>query len=553
VLALGVVAFGIGIVCGASGDDPAKDVATKFARAWTRGDFTAMYAQLTPEQQKKLSLESFTGAYHDSVQMATGQRLVAGNPKKVDGKWELPVFVQTRSFGPVRGTVTLPMTGGDAPHVEWSRSLTFPGLTKGVSLTRETELPQRADLLARDGSPLTKGTERAGSLGAVSAEIVGQLGPIPTGQKAKYAQLGYPDDAQVGTTGLERALETQLVGTPGGKLLAGTKVLATAAPKPAKAVRTTIDRAIEQAAIDALGQSGYLGGVAAIKPSTGEILALAGVAYSTLQPPGSTFKIITATGALNAGIVKLTDQFPYETAATLSGVQLSNANGESCGGSLVESFAESCNSVFAPLGAKLGPQKLYDQAVAFGFNRDPGIPGAQVSTIDPPDQLGDDLNVGSSAIGQGDVQATPLQMGWVASAIANRGKLPRLTLDFAVGKRRTPTTDVSSKKVALEVQQMMEAVVTSGTGTAAAVPGVKVAGKTGTAELRDTTPCDAENADPQTCSDGGPNPENTDAWFAAYAPTSVPKIAVGVMLISAGAGGDTAAPIAQQVLAAGTK
>ena len=100
--------------------------------------------------------------------------------------------------------------------------------------------------------------------------------------------------------------------------------------------------------------AGRYAGIATMDPRTGELLALAGVAFSALQPPGSTMKIITATGALEAGIVKLSDTFPVLTGAPVDGVTVSNANGESCGGTFVQAFADSCNSVFAPLGAKLG-------------------------------------------------------------------------------------------------------------------------------------------------------------------------------------------------------
>lgn len=547
VAALAVIAFGIGVVCGADGNDPAQAAVSRYAKAWTKGDFAAMYAAVDEKTRRAMSVTAFADAYRQAAATATTRRLVAGDPKHTDAGWAIPVYAQTRSFGAVRNTVIVKTKGEDKPSIAWHPNLTFPGVRDGEKLTRQTELPPRANLLARDNSPLTADGQRGGTLGAVSAEIVGQLGPIPSDQKSEYEQMGYPADATVGTSGLERALEEQLVGIPGGRLIAGGRVIGSARPTPAKPVRTTIDPKIEQSAITALGGTGFQGGVAVIKPNTGELLALAGLAYSTLQPPGSTFKIVTVTGSLTAGVVKPSDSFPVESYHLLSGVKLNNANGEECGGTLEQTFAESCNSVFGPIGAKLGPQKLYETAELFGFNRDPGIPGAQTSTIPPPAELGDDLNVGSAAIGQGEVQATPLQMAWVSSAIANRGKLPRLTLDYDKGQKTAPTTPVASRKVALQVQSLMEAVVRYGTGMAAQVPGVSVAGKTGTAELRTTHPCDAPDADPDNCSDA-PSSENTDAWFTAYAPTSKPTVAVGVMLISAGAGGDNAAPVAQQVL-----
>ena len=274
-----------------------------------------------------------------------------------------------------------------------------------------------------------------------------------------------------------------------------------------------------------------------VRPRDGSVLALAGLAVSAPQPPGSTFKIITLSGALAAGIAKPSDSFPVRSSATLSGVQLRNASNEQCGGSLTTSFADSCNSVFAPLGAKLGAKRLVRTAEAFGFNTTPKVPAAKPSTIPQPEQLKDDLAVGASAIGQNRDLATPLGMAVVGATIAMGGRHPRPRI---VRSEKVLRKRAVSAKVAAQVRAMMLAVVSGGTGTAAAVPGVQVAGKTGTAELRPTA-------------GGPPDPKNTDAWFVAFAPAYAPKVAVAVMLVGAGAGGKAAAPIARQVLQAALK
>jgi cell division protein FtsI/penicillin-binding protein 2 len=313
-------------------------------------------------------------------------------------------------------------------------------------------------------------------------------------------------------------------------------VLASTQPVAGQNVTTTIDPAIERAAIAAM--AGRYAGIAAMNPRTGALLALAGVAFSALQPPGSTMKIITATGALEARIVKLTDTFPIQTSATLDGYTLQNANGEACGGTFLNAFAVSCNSVFAPLGAKLGGEKLVDIAQRFGFNQPPNIPGAAESVIPPASQIGDDLAVGSSAIGQGKVLATALEMTDVGATIAMGGKRPIPTL---LAHQRPHFVHVTSRHVAHLVQEMMIAVVRFGTGTAAAIPGVTVAGKTGTAELRDTTNPNDPNAG---------SAQNTDAWFVGYAPVGHPRVVVGALFPQQGAGGATAAPAVHDVLLA---
>jgi cell division protein FtsI/penicillin-binding protein 2 len=477
--------------------------------------------------------------------------------------------VETRLWGTLKevlGMSVSDLSGG--PHVSWAHSLLFPGLRDGESLSRRTTLPPRAALLARDGSTLADGPASAAGarespLGTAAAGVVGELGPVPSSQVRELEAKGVPANAIVGTSGLELALDNQLRGTPGGQLLAGERVLASVVPKPSPAVHTTISPTVQRVAAEALGEQ--LGGIVAMDPESGQILAVAGIGIDDLQPPGSTFKMVTLTAALEAKVASEKSVFPYATSATLDGVKLENANGESCGGSLALAFAVSCNSVFAPLGVKVGATRLVATAERFGFNHPSGLPGAIESTLPEATQIQGELDVGSTSIGQGEVQASALQMLTVAATIADGGRRPAPT--FETG-HSTPVR-VMSAATARMVRRLMIGVVREGTGTSAAIPGVVVAGKTGTAELgvpacpdksehgsESTESSSGEEAEEQgdnDCSSGSSDPQNTDAWFASFAPALHPRIAVGVLLVKDGAGGETAAPVAKQVLETGLR
>ena len=546
-LVAAVVAFAAGVAVGRGGEDPRRTTAQAFADAWSRGDYVSMRALLTPEDRDRIPQRRFSNAYRGAARISTLASVTAGRAGEPaeDGSVRVPVSLRTRLFGTLDGTLVLPMAEqADGATVDWASQLVHPGLRPGEKLSRTTRLPPRAAIEARDGTPLAEGEERLSELGALASEIAGRVGPAPPERAAELERRGVPKGAPVGITGLEREFDAELAGTPGGELRAGRRVIASVEPKRGSAVRTTIDPDVQRAAVEAL--AGRFGGVAVMRPRDGEVLALAGIAYSAPQPPGSVFKIITLAGALEAGIAKRSGSYPVQTAAVLEGVELENANGESCGGSLQTSFAHSCNSVFAPMGAELGAERLVATAEKFGFNEDPGLAGAMRSTIPAAGEIGDDLAVGSTAIGQGKVLATPLEMVGVAAAVAEGGLRVRPTLRKGASPERTRAV---SAPVARTIGKFMRAVVTSGTGVSAAIPGVQVAGKTGTAELRDTTNDDPDPADPNA-----PPPDDTtdtNAWFAAYAPARKPRVAVAVMLVGQGAGGDTAAPVARQVLIAG--
>ena len=537
--ALALTALVAGLVVGSFAESEGDRSARDFARAWARADYSAMHELLSDGARDRYPQRSFRAAYENALSVATATAVSVGRPGgERNGSARVPVTVRTRVFGTVRGDVVLPIPG---EAVEWEPHLVFPGLEEGVTLTRRAEAPERASILSSDGKVLAedrRGT-RSSPLGEVGSSIAGTVAESDdqADRKALYAR-GFAGDTPIGRTGLERALQRKLEGTPGGTLRAGTRILASSEPVKAKAVRSTIDTRIQQAAVTAL--AGRLGGIAAIDTRTGQVRALAGIAFSAPQPPGSVFKIVTTAAALEERKVKLSDEFPVESRALIDGVTLENANGELCGGTFAQSFAHSCNSVFAPLGVKVGAKKLVETAERFGWNTKTTLPGEKASTLPSAGDIVSPLEIGSTAIGQFKVLATPLLMASVAQTIGNDGVRLAPSLEPGV---RSERERVLSPKIASTIEDLMIGVVGFGTGTAAAIPGVKVAGKTGTAELEDTRGPGVDEEAPD-------DPMNTDAWFTSFAPAGKPKIAVAALFVRNGSGGAVAAPAAKTVLVA---
>jgi len=355
-------------------------------------------------------------------------------------------------------------------------------------------------------------------------------------------------------------------------------------PKRGATVITTIDAKLQQVARRALGS--LPGGVVAMDPRTGEILALvANPSYDPnplashdpsavrqarrallrvagkpllsrasqeLFPPGSTFKLVTASAALENGM-KPSTSFPNPPALTLpnSTSVLHNFGGEHCLGgaprlTLAQALTVSCNVVFGEIGLRLGAAKLVAQAQKYGFDQQVPfeLPFAEGSIPPVSGFAGARSFVATSAIGQQDVLANPLQMALVGAAIANGGveMEPHVVkevrdADGRLVKEIKPSVfgRPISARTSAELTAMMESVVNAGTGTAAQIPGIQVAGKTGTAE----TPS------------GKPH-----AWFVSFAPAQNPKIVVAVVVLNGGdlgsdaTGGAVAAPIARAVIEA---
>jgi cell division protein FtsI/penicillin-binding protein 2 len=554
--AVALVSFIVGAATGAPGS-PEKEAAERFTGAWAREDLGAMYRELNPASRRAISINDFALAYREARETATLRSLDPGAPRdahSVGGATfvAVPIEASTVAFGPVEAELELPYAEGG---IVWDASLVFPGLRRDEHLESEVELAPRAPILAADGSALAEGPAEAREhpLGSAAIDVTGEVGLAEADDLEALARQGFSAQTPVGVSGLERAFNQRLAGAPGGSLLAvpdvggSARLLAGADPRPGAALKTTIDPDLQLSAVSAL--AGRSGGVAVLDARSGDVRALAGQAFSAPQPPGSTFKMITTTAALQKGVVSLDDEFEITNGVNVGGRFIENANGEYCGGTFPQAFAESCNADFAPLGPQIGNDELVATAERFGFNSPPSLYASRiVRAVDPPEpsipeQIGTELDLGVSAIGQGQVLATPLEMASVAQTIANGGV--RMPTSIVAAPKLRPEAEpvrVMSSEVAGQLTDLMIGVVTSGTGTAGAIAEAQVAGKTGTAELG-----------PEPGQEDSPHPvQIKDAWFAAFAPAKGAKLAVAVMLIDAGAaGGEVAAPAAAQVLSTG--
>ena len=559
IAAIAIAAFSAGMVC-AAGSTPETEAADRFASSLARQDFGSMHEELNPASQRRYSPEELRNAYLEAQETTTLRSIDPGEAEgteSVDGgdAVTVPVRASTVSFGRFEARLTLPFADGG---IEWGPHLVFPGLRPGERLDSEIELGHRAEIRARDGTPLATGPPKARSspLGSAAIDISGLVGEPEPSELPELARQGYPPGTPVGVSGLERAFNRRLAGRSGGLLIAesaqgGERVLAQGEPRPGNPVMTSIDRDLQLAAV--AGLAGRSGGVAVLDTRTGAVRALAGSAFSAPQPPGSTFKIVTTTAALEQDVVELDDQFPVTDGINVGGRFIANANDELCGGSFAASFAASCNAVFAPLGPEIGEEDLVDTAERYGFNSVPTLyDEAATAATDPPsptipEDVGSDLDLGVTAIGQGQVLATPLQMASVAQTVANRGtRMPTPIVSARGLQSDAEPQRVTSPQIAAQLRELMIGVVAGGTGSAAALPGgIQVAGKTGTAELgpKPNAPEPPPGEDPE---------QILDAWFAAFAPAQKPRLAVSVLLIDAEAdGGVVAAPVARDVLAAG--
>lgn len=383
-------------------------------------------------------------------------------------------------------------------------------------------------------------------------------------------------------TGIEGALNRYLSGSSSDQFFEKLQAIATGQPPRGATVETTIDPVAQRAAWDALGD--LQGAVVVTEPATGRILAMVSkpgfdtnllavhdqsAVESTYQsllanpsdplinraiagdlnPPGSVFKLVVVAAALESGKFTPESTFPNPSSLTLPGTEtvIRNTEGGTCGGgdtvTIATALRLSCNIPFAELGLSLGAKAIREQAEKFGFNATVDIPMTSAASVYP--RVLDDPQTMMSAFGQFDVRATPLQIAMVSSAIANGGKLMKPNLVEAITRANLSPIEsfqassigqAISPQTAATMTAMMVNGVNNGAASNARIPGVQVAGKTGTAQ-------NGKN-DPYTL------------WFTGFAPADAPRYAITVLVENGGGLGQTgygnllAAPIAQKVLEA---
>jgi penicillin-binding protein 2 len=398
----------------------------------------------------------------------------------------------------------------------------------------------------------------------------------------------------VGQSGLERLHDDVLRGRDGAEQIEidaygrPVRVLERQEPMAGALVRTTLDRRIQQAAEEALGDR--TGAIVVLDPRNGDVLALVSHpafpverfsgpldretwlalvedptrpllnrAVQGLYPPGSLFKVVVAAAALQAGVITPFDRLPCPRTWTFGNRAYHNWEDRDRGAlTLKEAIEVSCNTFFYQLGLKVGPERILQMAGEFGLGRltESGLPGERSGLVPTPDWkrrvLHDRWHPGdtvSLSIGQGLLTVTPLQMARMMAVVANGGTVwrPRLverieSPDGVLLRREAETVQghVELAPVVYEfLRQALVGVVEEGSGKAARVPGVTIAGKTGTAqtrEFRDET--DRKRRD------------HDHAWFAGFAPAEDPRVAVLVFVEKGGFGGQVAAPIAREVFKA---
>jgi hypothetical protein len=553
--------------CDPSDDGPppiasSEDAVTAFVDAWQTQDGEALTAMA--DERGALSGSNFGGITERVMEAGaiTSFEVTTTGPPEESGGTSSPAPVPSRATVPYRvtydsdaaarpvhldGELTLRYEAEtDAWLIPLSRKLLWPGIRGADDFFIGTKWLARGRILDRAGRVLARGSaeRRNYPFGSLAGSTVGHLEPLTKADVAEGA-IGEVDDL-VGGSGIESGLEERLAGTPSQLLQVVDqrdrvlRTLGRSEGRPGKDVKTTLDVDVQRAAAAAYG--GTVGGAVVMRPDTGAVLAVVssaeldpnnyvGVdvnpfnrALSGLYPPGSSLKVVTSAAALDSKVVtadtRLTGPAEYKGVRNFESEQFASLD-------FATALTHSVNTAFAQVAEKLGAKKLTRYAEAFGFNDEPKMAlHAATSSFPFPADEGDLL---WSSVGQAQVLASPLQMASVVATVANGGR--RIEPRILVAEPKE-TSRVISGRAAATLTRLMENVVLEGTGVAAQIPGVAVAGKTGTAEV-----------------DVAGERKN-HAWFVCFAPAGAPRVAVAVVSEYGGVGGQVAAPLARSILSA---
>ncbi|SKA87084.1 Cell division protein FtsI/penicillin-binding protein 2 [Clostridium sp. USBA 49] len=391
------------------------------------------------------------------------------------------------------------------------------------------------------------------------------------GGEAFTHAIGYID-LKYGITGLEKKYDSQLSYDEGFDIISFIKNKGKTKEndeKVGRSLKTTLDTDLQMLSYELLGNN--RGAIVVLNPKTGEVLTMVSKpsfdannldkiwdslqkkeanypfinrATSGLYAPGSTFKVITAVSALE-NIKGITSRKFKDNGKLVfnSNESISNYGGKAYGNiDLKKAFAESSNVYFGSLGIELGNEKLKETAEKFLFNKDIPSDGLTIENSRFPSYKDNEKgNLAQSAIGQAEVLATPMEMALVASTIANNGVMMKpYIVSEILNNEKNVVKKINSEKIGNIISEenskimrdLMREVVLKGTGKNASVSGIKVAGKTGTADHDDIPNVD----------------EPPHSWFIGFAPYEDPKIAISVIVEEGGTGGKAAAKIAGQVI-----
>jgi cell division protein FtsI/penicillin-binding protein 2 len=592
-----------------------EPVAAAYLEAWGRKDWPAMQAQVAAPPA------DFAARHTDMLEnlRAAEASFTPGPATVTDDRAEVPfqARLQLRALGewPYQGVLRL-VRRDDRWRIDWSPATLHPDLAPGLRFQRTRSWPERAPILAADGSELAGPGpvvavslvgERVKSPAAVAKALVtyvgvsrdqarkvladaerrpDQLVPVAVLAEADYRsirelihpvpglsfqngvgretngpasarmlvgsvdpvtaddlkRLGAPyqtGDVTGHGNGLEAAFERQLAGSPSGEVRlvdkdgAEAKVLHRFAGEDGKPLQTTLDPQLQRAGELALAPVGKPAALVAVKPSSGELLAVVNLPFNGYNrallgryPPGSTFKVVTAGALLSSGL-RPADPVDCPKEVSIGGRRFGNFEDEVLGRIPFSSaFAHSCNTAFVQQATKrLDGDELVAAAGRFGFGVEPAPGIAAVTSRVPPPS--DQADLAAEAFGQGRVTASPLQMAMVAATVVQgRWRQPRLvTVGAETEGGGGESPDPLDRQVAGTLRTLMRQVVTEGTAAPAKLPG-KVGGKTGTAEF------------------GTGSPLPTHAWFIGFRG----DLAFSVVVEDGGVGGRVAAPVAARFL-----